>query len=96
MLAKQLASVDSIAGGRLTVGIAVGGREDDYASTGTPFHERGALFDQQLAEMRAIWNQEPRGFAGAVGPAPTRDGGPPMLLGGTSDAAYRRMTDHGA
>ena len=51
MLAKQLASVDSIAVGRLTVGIAVGGREDDYDSTGTPFHERGALFDQQLAEM---------------------------------------------
>jgi alkanesulfonate monooxygenase SsuD/methylene tetrahydromethanopterin reductase-like flavin-dependent oxidoreductase (luciferase family) len=96
LLAKQLASVDSIAGGRLTVGIAVGGREDDYDSTGTPFHERGALFDQQLAEMRATWNQEARGFAGAVGPAPSRPGGPPMLLGGTSDAAYQRMTNHGA
>jgi alkanesulfonate monooxygenase SsuD/methylene tetrahydromethanopterin reductase-like flavin-dependent oxidoreductase (luciferase family) len=96
LLAKQLATVDNIAGGRLTVGIAVGGREDDYEATGSSFPERGRNFDQQLAEMRAVWAQEPRGYAGSIGPAPVRAGGPPLLVGGTVAAAYRRMAEHGA
>ena len=96
LLAKQLATVDSISGGRLTVGIAVGGRPDDYEASAAPFHERGRLFDRQLAEMRAVWRQEPRGFAGAVGPKPVHADGPPLLLGGTSDAAFRRMAAHGS
>src|SRR6201999_4019802 len=51
LLAKQLATVDSFASGRLTVGIAVGGRDDDYTASDTDFHRRGAIFDAQLAEM---------------------------------------------
>jgi alkanesulfonate monooxygenase SsuD/methylene tetrahydromethanopterin reductase-like flavin-dependent oxidoreductase (luciferase family) len=96
LLAKQLATVDNLAGGRLTVGIAVGGREDDYASTGVPFQERGRRFDGQLAEMRAVWAGEPRGFAGPIGPPPPRAGGPPLLIGGTAPAAFRRMAGYGA
>jgi alkanesulfonate monooxygenase SsuD/methylene tetrahydromethanopterin reductase-like flavin-dependent oxidoreductase (luciferase family) len=95
LLAKQLATVDSISVGRLTVGVAVGGRRDDYEATDAPFHGRGRLFDRQLTEIRQVWNQQPRGFAGAVGPAPVQTGGPPLLLGGTSAAALRRMTEHG-
>jgi alkanesulfonate monooxygenase SsuD/methylene tetrahydromethanopterin reductase-like flavin-dependent oxidoreductase (luciferase family) len=96
VLAKQLATVDNLAGGRLTVGIAVGGREDDFTSTGTPFQERGRIFDKQLAEMHAIWAGEPRGFAGPVGPAPAHAGGPPLLIGGTVAATFRRMAEYGA
>lgn len=96
LLAKQLATVDSIAGGRLTVGIAVGGREDDFEATASPYAARGKAFDAQLAEMRAVWAGESRGFAGAIGPAPVRDGGPPLLIGGGSPAAFRRMTEFGA
>jgi alkanesulfonate monooxygenase SsuD/methylene tetrahydromethanopterin reductase-like flavin-dependent oxidoreductase (luciferase family) len=96
LLAKQLSSIDLLSDGRLTVGIAVGGREDDYEATGTPFGERGRTFDRQLAEMRAVWAGEPRGFAGPIGPAPVQPGGPPLLLGGTVEATYRRMVDHGA
>jgi alkanesulfonate monooxygenase SsuD/methylene tetrahydromethanopterin reductase-like flavin-dependent oxidoreductase (luciferase family) len=96
LLAKQLATVDSISGGRLSVGIAVGGREDDYEATGSPFKERGHVFDQQLAEMRAVWAQEPRGYAGPIGPAPVQAGGPPLLIGGNAAAAYRRMAEYGA
>ena len=62
LLAKQLATVDSIAEGRLRVGIAVGGRADDYEATGSSFEDRGRAFDRQLAEMRAVWTQEPRGL----------------------------------
>lgn len=96
LLAKQLATIDSISGGRLTVGIAVGGREDDYDATGSPFHARGRLFDRQLAEMREVWAGSPRGFAGAVGPAPVQAGGPPLLLGGGAEASFRRMVQYGA
>ncbi|MGP7999241.1 MAG: LLM class flavin-dependent oxidoreductase [Streptosporangiaceae bacterium] len=95
LLAKQLATVDSIAGGRLQVGMAVGGRPDDYEATGSPFHERGRNFDLQLAELRAVWAQQPRGFAGPIGPAPVQPGGPPLLLGGNAAAAFRRMTEFG-
>src|SRR5690348_432822 len=81
LLAKQLATVDSFADGRLVVGIAVGGRDDDYTATDTDFRRRGAIFDAQLAEMRAVWSGASRGTAGAVGPIPAGDE-PPLLIGG--------------
>src|SRR5690349_11165106 len=95
LLAKQLATVDSFAGGRLTVGIAVGGRDDDYTATDTDFHRRGAIFDAQLAEMREVWSGASRGTAGAVGPVPSA-ARPPLLIGGVGDHANRRMVEHGA
>ncbi len=96
LLAKQLATVDAIAGGRLRVGIAVGGRADDYLATGSSFGERGRTFDAQLAELRAIWAQQPRGFTGPIGPAPVQADGPPLLIGGNAAAAFRRMVEFGA
>lgn len=96
LLAKQLSTVDNIAGGRLTVGISVGGRQDDFDATASSYTQRGKDFDAQLTEMRAVWAGEPRGFAGPVGPAPVRAGGPPLLIGGGSAAAFRRMTEFGA
>jgi alkanesulfonate monooxygenase SsuD/methylene tetrahydromethanopterin reductase-like flavin-dependent oxidoreductase (luciferase family) len=96
LLAKQLATVDSIAAGRLRVGIAVGGRADDYEATGSSFQQRGRNFDAQLAELRAVWAQQPRGFAGPIGPAPVQAGGPPLLIGGNAAATFRRMTEFGA
>jgi alkanesulfonate monooxygenase SsuD/methylene tetrahydromethanopterin reductase-like flavin-dependent oxidoreductase (luciferase family) len=96
LLAKQLATVDSLSAGRLTVGIAVGGREDDYAATGSDFRGRGAVFDAQLGEMRAVWSGEERGTAGAVGPAPRQEDGPPLLIGGNGARAVRRVVSGGA
>jgi hypothetical protein len=61
LLAKQLATVDVLSQGRLHVGIAVGGREDDYQATGSSFRERGRAFDRKLAELRAVWAQGPPG-----------------------------------
>ena len=68
LLAKQLATVDSIAGGRLRVGIAVGGREDDFEATASPFHQRGRAL--RFAAHRAA------GGLGAAVPAalPGRSG----------------------
>jgi alkanesulfonate monooxygenase SsuD/methylene tetrahydromethanopterin reductase-like flavin-dependent oxidoreductase (luciferase family) len=96
LLAKQLATVDCIAGGRLRVGIAIGPREDDYEATGSSFRERGRNIDRQLAELRAVWAQERRGYAGPIGPAPVQSGGPPLLVGGNVAATFRRMAEFGA
>ena len=96
LLAKQLATVDSFSEGRLTVGIAVGGRPDDYQSTGADFDGRGAVFDAQLTRFREIWGAAARGEQGVIGPAPVQAGGPPLLIGGMSKAAVRRVLQHGA
>ncbi|MEC9324912.1 MAG: LLM class flavin-dependent oxidoreductase [Actinomycetota bacterium] len=96
LLAKQLATVDSFADGRLTVGLAGGARAEDFAATGTSFEDRGAVFDAQLAEFNAVWAGERRGFAGHIGPSPVRPGGPPLMIGGTSVAAFRRAAAYGA
>jgi alkanesulfonate monooxygenase SsuD/methylene tetrahydromethanopterin reductase-like flavin-dependent oxidoreductase (luciferase family) len=94
-LAKQAASVQALTGGRLTLGLGVGGREDDYRLTGRGFGVRGRLFDQQLADLR-------RAFAGEAlldGSRPVvpdaASGEVPILIGGTSDAAIRRTVEHG-
>jgi len=95
LLAKQAATVDSLSGGRLVLGLAVGGRADDYEAAGVDFSKRGEIFDAQIEEMKQIWAGEQRGFAGGIGPAPSRSGGPTLVLGGTSEAAVRRTVQHG-
>jgi len=58
ILAKELASLDVLSGGRLIVGIGVGWAEAEYEALGVPFRERGARADEYLAAMRAIWSEE--------------------------------------
>ena len=95
LLAKQAATIDSISGGRLVLGMAVGGREDDYTASGVDFRHRGRLFDAQLEEMHHLWAGESRGTAGAVGPATRRQGGPSLVLGGQNPAAMTRVAQWG-
>ena len=73
-VAKQLASVDVLCGGRLTVGVGVGGREHDYRAIGGSFARRWARMDEQVVRMRSTWAGEPP-FDGAdpVGPRPVQD-----------------------
>ena len=54
LLAKQAATIDHLSGGRLVLGLAPGGREDDYAASGVDFHGRGKILDEQLPAMKAI------------------------------------------
>ncbi len=90
VIAKQAATVDRLSGGRLVLGLAVGARPDDFKANGTEHAGRGRRMDAQLAEMRAIWAGERRGFAGGIGPSPTREGGPELILGGHSFPAIAR------
>jgi alkanesulfonate monooxygenase SsuD/methylene tetrahydromethanopterin reductase-like flavin-dependent oxidoreductase (luciferase family) len=95
-LAKQAATVHELTGGRLTLGLGVGGREDDYRLTGRDFAARGRLFDEQLTDLRRAFAGEPLldGAAPVVPDAAT--GGVPILVGGTADAAVRRTVEFGA
>lgn len=96
MLAKSAASIDQLSGGRLTLGVAVGGRADDYAAAGRDFGRRGRDFDEGLALMHRAWRGEPVVGDATVCPPPVRDDRVPVLIGGTSEAAIRRTVTWGA
>lgn len=87
VLAKQLGTLASCAGARLTVGIGVGSRVDDYDAVGVDFARRGRILDEQLVAMRRGWSAE----AGLC-PAPVQI---PLLFGGRSEATIRRATTVG-
>ena len=93
LVAKQAATVHHLSGGRLVLGAAVGGREDDYTASGVDFHTRGRRFDEMLDEWGRVWAGEDFGTAGAIGPPPP-GGGPPVLIGGRVDAAFERAARH--
>ncbi|WP_234331813.1 LLM class flavin-dependent oxidoreductase [Streptomyces sp. NRRL S-455] len=91
LLAKQAASLDRLSGGRFVLGVGLGWRDDDYAASGLPTAGRGRRLEEQLAEMKRVWSGEERGFAGAIGPEPGREGGPELVLGGGTPAGFRRV-----
>ncbi|HZB29445.1 MAG TPA: LLM class flavin-dependent oxidoreductase [Streptosporangiaceae bacterium] len=95
VVAKQAASVDRLSGGRLVLGMAVGGRPDDFEAAGASMADRGARFEAMLAEMKRIWAGESRGTAGAIGPRLPK-GDPEVIIGGTSDASFRRAATFGS
>jgi probable F420-dependent oxidoreductase len=97
-LAKQLASVDQVARGRLIVGIGAGYLGPEFAAMGVGLDERAGRMDEYLDAMRALWTmREPEyhgrhvDFAGVDAyPRPTAPGGPPIVIGGVSAPARRR------
>ncbi|MBE3559772.1 MAG: LLM class flavin-dependent oxidoreductase [Ktedonobacteraceae bacterium] len=96
VLAKQAASLDAISGGRLTLGLGIGGREDDFLAAPATFQKRGKHFDEQLELMARIWSgQVLSEKVGPIGPAPVQPGGPEILLGGYTPAALDRLGRRG-
>ncbi|MEU8239090.1 LLM class flavin-dependent oxidoreductase [Actinoplanes missouriensis] len=94
LLAKQIATLDVMSGGRFTLGIGIGTREDDYAAASTPFATRGRLLETQLTELRQIWHGDScRGAT--IGPRPATRTGPPILIGAFAPAALQRVARHG-
>jgi alkanesulfonate monooxygenase SsuD/methylene tetrahydromethanopterin reductase-like flavin-dependent oxidoreductase (luciferase family) len=88
LLAKQIASVDLISGGRLTVGVGLGGWPEDYAASGVGMTGRGARLDDDLATMRRVWAGEVAGQGGPMHQLPA--GRPTLLFGGLVPAAHAR------
>jgi len=94
LLAKELAGIDGVSGGRLTLGLSVGQRPDDFIAKGYGTRGRGARLDRDLETYRDIWRGEPVGG----GPSPAVPSGTrqiPMLFGGFASAAMDRMARWG-
>ena len=98
MLAKRLATLDALSGGRLQVGIGIGWQREEYAAVGVPYQSRGRRLDESIDAMRILWREDPASFAGEFvrfervfcDTKPARAGGVPLHIGGSSEAAARR------
>lgn len=103
VVAKQAASLDRLSGGRLTLGVGVGWSEEEFAALGVPFERRGARTAEYVAAMRTVWHDDVASFGGEfvgfeairVNPKPVRERRIPVVLGGNSDAALRRVAAWG-
>jgi alkanesulfonate monooxygenase SsuD/methylene tetrahydromethanopterin reductase-like flavin-dependent oxidoreductase (luciferase family) len=92
LIAKQAATVDGLSRGRLTLGVGIGGRAEDFHAVGAAFPARRyRVMEQQIAEMRRLWRGESPGPGIApIGPAPVQPGGPPVMVGALVVGAIRR------
>jgi probable F420-dependent oxidoreductase len=102
VLAKQLASLDSLSDGRLIFGLGVGYLEPEMTAVGVPMERRGSRADEYLAAMRALWEEERPSFEGefvrfsGVNAHPRPVQRPlPVVIGGHSRAAHRRAARSG-
>ena len=98
LLAKTMASLDVLSGGRLTVGLGIGWLPQEFATAGVSPDRRGARMDEYLRCLTALWTEDPVEFAGEfyrvprsrMHPAPVQRPHPPVLLGGVAEPALRR------
>jgi alkanesulfonate monooxygenase SsuD/methylene tetrahydromethanopterin reductase-like flavin-dependent oxidoreductase (luciferase family) len=94
LLARELAGIDGVSGGRLTVGIGIGGRPDDFVVDGLGPTGLGKRLDADLETYRAVWTGEPVGGGdNPAVPAGTRE--VPLLFGGFAPASFARMARWG-
>ncbi len=98
VLAKEMAGLDFVSGGRLIMGIGAGYLKAEFDALGIDFSSRGARSDECIDVMRELWTAENPTFEGRFTqfagiqsrPQPVSLGGPPIVVGGTSDAALKR------
>lgn len=86
LLAKQVATIDSLSQGRMVLGVAVGGRPDDFAVSNVDLARRGRILDEQLRTLTSIWAGEQ-----GIGPAPFTGSRPRLLIGGTKPRSFARV-----
>jgi alkanesulfonate monooxygenase SsuD/methylene tetrahydromethanopterin reductase-like flavin-dependent oxidoreductase (luciferase family) len=92
ILAKEAASLDALSNGRLTLGLGVGARPDDFRAASASFSDRGKRFEKQLELMTRLWAGQPVDEqTGPVGPAPVQPGGPEILIGAFTPGAINRL-----
>lgn len=98
LVAKQVATLDRLSGGRVVLGVGAGWEQTEYANVGVPFAERGARLDESIMLLRALWRGDTSfdgatfGFEyGVLEPKPHRD--IPIMVGGTSKRAFRRVAE---
>jgi len=102
-LAKHVADLDRLSGGRFDFGVGVGWQREEYEALGIPFEERGRRMDEALEAMEALWTEDVATYRGEFvnlecvwsHPKPVQRPHPPILVGGESPAALRRVATHG-
>ncbi len=103
VLAKELASLDVLSGGRLLFGLGAGYLRPEFDAVGARFDDRGARADEYIDAIRALWTQQSPSFAGRTvrfsgidaQPRPVQKPHPPILVGGHSPFAFRRAVSRG-
>jgi alkanesulfonate monooxygenase SsuD/methylene tetrahydromethanopterin reductase-like flavin-dependent oxidoreductase (luciferase family) len=96
LLARQAASIDLLSNSRLTLGIGIGVRKNDYDASGFDFHRRGRRVEEQLPVLRRLFSGEALSKEiGAIGPRSTRSTGPELLIGGYVPAIVQRIAKWG-
>jgi probable F420-dependent oxidoreductase len=103
LVAKQAATLDSLCGGRFTLGIGVGWSREEFDALGVPFARRAARTAEYVAAVRTLWRDDVASFDGEfvrfesvrLNPKPVADRRIPIVLGGNSDAALRRVVEWG-
>jgi probable F420-dependent oxidoreductase len=103
-IAKAAATLDVLSGGRLRLGVGVGGEfPKEFEAVGVPLVERGRRTDEAIAILRALWAPGAASFQGRfvqfdkvrMEPKPVQPGGPPIIVGGRSERAIRRAATLG-
>ena len=103
LAAKQAATLDVLSGGRLTLGVGIGWSAEEFAALGIEFSRRGPRTAEYVAAMRALWADDVASFSGEfvrfdavrVNPKPVRARRIPVVVGGNSDAALKRVAAFG-
>jgi probable F420-dependent oxidoreductase len=103
LIAKQAATLDTLSGGRLTLGVGVGWSREEFDALGVPFERRAARTAEYVAAIRTLWRDDVASFDGEfvkfdsvrVNPKPIARRGIPIVVGGNSDAALRRVAAWG-
>ena len=104
LLAKACATIDILSGGRLTLGVGVGGEnQQEFSASGIPTKERGRRLDETLEVMRVLWTVREAAYSGGffqfqgvvMEPKPVQPGGPPVWIGGRSPASMDRAVKLG-
>jgi alkanesulfonate monooxygenase SsuD/methylene tetrahydromethanopterin reductase-like flavin-dependent oxidoreductase (luciferase family) len=92
LVAKHAAVIDRLSEGRLVLGVAQGGREDDFEVFGAPFKGRSRRFEEQVRRIREIWKNARASDRdhGVLGPAPVQEPGPPIWVGAGQPKAIER------
>jgi len=96
--AKEVATLDQLSDGRVTLGIGIGWLQEEFLSLGIPFEERVGRSEECVAALRQLWSEETKPFKGTYyqwdaiesNPKPVQPGGVPIVVGGHVDAAARR------
>ena len=102
-LAKWASSIDHLSKGRLMLGVGIGWLREEFDAIGVPFAHRGKRADEYLQALKAVWSGEEVNFRGEfvnwqgfqMRPRPAQDGGVPMVIGGVTPAAIRRLVRYG-